>query len=59
MTDPNCFHISAWVCDKCDNIHIASFSSDHKIIGQVNVDPNNLNALIIELMELRANGHQR
>lgn len=51
--DPNCSHHTVYVCDHCDKIHIASFSADQVCTGQVLVSKENINALIVELMELR------
>ena len=55
IEDPDCCHIAVWVCDNCPKIHIANFDRNHKRIAQVNLDPENLNALIVELMKLRNN----
>lgn len=52
--DPNCKHVTAFLCGKCDFIHIATFSHPgHEMTGQVLVERDNLNALIVDLMKLR------
>lgn len=53
--DPDCKHVTAYVCDQCDDIHILQYDADHQsLIGRIDLDRDSLNAFIVELMKLRA-----
>jgi hypothetical protein len=52
MMMPPCKHVAVFICPNCDSIHIETRNAAGEL-GCVLIEPDSLNAVIVELMKLR------